>query len=233
MKINKSIATLDETLLILFGASLIVPSIAEAYGVDTKILWVPIIFYASWTFIVAYYKPNRFFSDYPERAIIERIRGWQYVFSLATTLLLNGLFFTILPKTLITIILGGLFVAFLLMLVVRFLPRGLFRKEVTFMSKHQEVQMLFVLKESGIASIRFSVSILTLNLDLLSSTESSILNTFLTSIIVIGFFVYGYKKEKDSSKLASDFAINLKNSNWFKKYSFHQRRNKKKSGENK
>jgi hypothetical protein len=220
---------LDEILKILFGVSLVVPSIVQSYGLDTRLVWIPILFYAFWILIITYYKPNRVFSDYPERAIIEKIRGWQYVFSLAITLSMNWLLLTVIPKTIFTFFAGTITVAFLLVLVVKFLPQALFRREVTFMSKYQETKIYLILQESGAASIQFSLSVLILNLEFIASTEFAIVNIIITLLFAGALFFRALSNEKKSSRLASDFAIELKNSNWYKKYSYDQRRKKRKN----
>lgn len=152
-----------------------------------------------------------------------------YVFSLAVTFSINWLLLTVIPKTVVTFFSGTIAVALLLGIVLRVLPQALFRKEITFMSKYQEGKIFYVLKESGSASIQFSIGILLLNLEFFSSNEFSITNALLTLIISLGLFVYAFYREKKSSRLASDFAIDLKNSNWYKKYSYDQRKNKRKN----
>ncbi len=139
---------------------------------------------------------------------------------MAITLSINWLLLTVIPKTVLTFFAGTIVVALLLVLVVKALPKTLFRRALIFMTKYQETQIYLILTESGSASILFSISILILNLEFIASNEFAIINALITLVIALGLFIRAFSQEKKSLKLASDFAFSLKNSNWYKQYSF-------------
>lgn len=218
-KPNARASALDNLLLAVFGFSLVVPTIVQSYDLDTRLVWLPTGFYAFWILFKAYLNPKYFLSDSPERAMIERIGGWYYVFSLAITLVGNYILLGILPRTTETYFLGVSGVAFMNMLILVFLPRRLFRKEIIYMNKKQEMDVYKILRETGSASIFLSIIVLILNLEFMGSTKFSIENAILTLSIVFILFIYSFFRDKKSSKLAHELAISLINSGWYKNYS--------------
>lgn len=215
----KSMNALDNLLLAIFGFSFVVPTIVQSYGLDTRLVWTPTIFYAFWILYKAYLKPSYFLSDYPERAIIERIRGWSYVFSLALTLLGNYVMMEFAPRTIDVFLLGIMSIGFMLIVIVRLLPRKFFKKEIVYMDENQEREIYMILKEAGSAAIFLSVAVVSLNLEFIGSTEFSIESAILTLFIVFALFAYAIIRERKSSNLARELAISLINSRWYKRYS--------------
>lgn len=210
----KRVERLDNFLLVIVVISLTVPEIAKSYGLDEKLMWFPIIFYTVWIIYKAYKSTN---PDCRERAIIEKMRAWSYLFSLGVTFIVNYLMMYILPRTFTVFIVGVTIASSILVVIVKFLPENLFRREIISMNDSQLKEIRGILIETGSASIFFSISILILNL--LSSPESSILNIILDIIPSFILFGIGLLRERKSSNLARELSISLINSGWYRKYS--------------
>lgn len=213
----KSIDRLDKLLLFLVGASFTVPSIAGSFGLDPRLVWGPVISYAAWIVFRAVL-PTIILS-YPQRSIVERMRGWFYLFSLAVTFFINFLMLVILPRTFEVFFVGVATVGFILMLIVAFIPRTFFRKEIVYMSKEQERRIYKILKEAGSASIFFAIGILLLSMEFVGLEEFSLPSTVMSLTTVLALFVYAVYRERKSSKLARELADSLINSAWFERYS--------------
>jgi len=216
-ELSKSIDRLDALLLTIVGASFVVPTIAEAYGLDARLVWGPVVFYAGWIIFKAFL-PTIILS-YHQRAVIERMRGWSYVFSLGITLLGNYIMFTLLPRTIDVFITGVFVIALVLRLILVFVPKSFFRKEIIYMSKKQRLKIQEILKDTGSASIFFSIGVLTLSIEFMGSTEFSIADATLTLAIAFALFIYGVFRERKSSNSTHELAVSLINSGWYKRYS--------------
>lgn len=212
----KSADAIDNILLAIFGASFVVPTIIQSYGFDIRLVWIPTIFYASWILFTGYYKPARTFSDSLERSTIERIRGWSYLLMLPVTFALNFIAIYVLPRTLFYFLVSMIVTSSILLAVVALFPPRLFRKEIVCMEKAHEQQIMLMLRETGSAAILFSTAILFLNFQLLSNSFNEIILTLLASAFLL---VYGYYRNRKSSKFAHEIAISLINSDWHEKYS--------------
>ena len=212
-----TIEYLDKIFITITGASLAIPAIATAYDLDTKLVWIPIIFY----FILMIYEAFRYslIFKYPELAIIERMKTWAYLFSLGVTLIGNFFLINILPKTFNFFIAGIIIVPLLLALIVKYLPSRLFRREIIYMNANQEKDVSKILIETGSASIFFSISVLLVNISSQKLIESSIGILIINFGISLLLFVTGYIRERRSSNLTKELAISLINSGWYKKYS--------------
>lgn len=216
---TKPANTLDNLLLAIFAFSLVVPTIVQSYGLDSRLIWIPTIAYAFWILYEAYFRPSYSFSDYPELAVVERIKGWFYVFSLALTLSGNYFLMEFAPRTTGVFLLGTFSISSVLTIIVTLLPGKLFRKEITYMNKKQEREIYKILKEAGSVAIFLSILVLALNLEFLGSTELSVETAILTLFIALGMFCYAIFRRRKSLSLARELAISLVNSGWYKKYS--------------
>jgi len=214
----KTIENLDKFLLTITGASLAVPSVATAYNLDTRLVWIPIIFY----FIMMITKALRYslIFQYPELAIIERMKTWAYLFYLGITLIGNFILINFLLTSFNFIIIAVIIVPSILRLIVKYLPRKLFRREIIHMNENQERDINKILIETGSASIFFSVSVLSVNINLLDLQESSVPNILFSFALSLTLFIVGYIRERKSSILTKAFANSLINSGWYKKYKF-------------
>lgn len=221
-ELPKSIDRLDKLLLFCVGASFTVPSIVGAFDLDVRLVWGPVIFYAAWI-IFKTVLPTIILS-YPQRSIIERIRSWSYVFSLAVTFFTNYLLLVILPRTFQVFIGGVVAVGLMLRLVIVFVPRTFFKKEIMYMSKKQELEIYEILKDTGSASIFFSMGILILSVEFVDLEEFSVPKTVVTLAIAMALFTYAVYRERRSVKLARELADSLINSGWYKRYSSKSRK---------
>lgn len=216
-ELPKPIERLDSLFKIIVGSSFAVPAVAGAYGLDARVVWVAVIFYAIWVTLKAFL-PGIFLS-YQERVIIDKMRGWSYVIFLAILFLSNYFMLVILPKT-ADVFVGGVFiVSITLRYVLMLLPRKLFRREVIYMNESQLKEIYKIFEETGSASIFFSISILTLGISSTSLVEFTALNVVILFVVPFCLFVYGIYRERLSSRLTRNLAISLVNSGWYKKYS--------------
>lgn len=216
MGMAKSLGALDNILFLVFGASFIVPTIAQSYGFDASLVWVPVIFYAFWILVTGYFIPAKNFSDSLERSTIERIRGWSYILMFPITLTLNFLVIYVLPRTLLYFFASITIVSLTLIVVVALFPSRLFRKEIVCMEKADEQQIIPMLKETGSATILFSIAIILLNFEIFP--VSSIYNSLFALVASVFLLAYGYYRNRLSSKFAHEIAVSLVNSGWRKKY---------------
>lgn len=213
----KSIERLDNLLLAMITASFAVPTIAGAYGLDNRLVWGPVIFYAFWIGFKGF--RHRIVLSYRERAIIEKMKAWFYVFSLGFTLSGNFVLLAVLPRTMSAAMIGIVVVGFILRLIHKFVPRNFFRKEIMHMNRRQEKEVYKLLEEVGSASIFLSIGVLTLFIEFARLEQFSIANAILISTVALCLFVYGVYKERKSSNLTHELAISLRNSGWYKRYS--------------
>ena len=228
-KIKTKFSNLDNLLLFIFGASLVVPTVVQSYGFDIRFVWMPTICYIVWNVVVGYVRPNFVVVESKEQSTIERIRGWSYLVALAITLPLNFLLLQYLPKTAPYLSVGFLFVAIIVIILkvsFRLFPNFFFKQELSCMNAIELNHIRKMLLETGSASIWISFALLFIN--------GEIVNPLLFPYSSIGFIVVAtvflylaFKDNKKSNAIAIRLSESLVKNCWYKKYSAKHRRKTK------
>lgn len=147
---------LDFLLAVIFGISLVVPSIAQEYGFDTRLFWFPTLCFIFWVLFSGIIKPNVLADDSMELSIIEKLKGWSYVFSLPITLVANYAILeyehktaSIYPLTFVTLFLALILMVIPLRAVVLYFPNVFFKWELTFMvdEEHKLIKKCYLSRE--------------------------------------------------------------------------------------
>lgn len=218
---SKRIEAIDNLLLAIFAASLVVPTIGQSFGLETRLIWTPTICYSIWIMFTGYFRPKIAYSDSQERSIVERIRGWSYVISLPTTLIFNSIILPLSPKTLyvyFAIFAVACLVGFLLTILDVTLIKIFFWKEMKCMTETQEGAVFKMVAETGSASIWVSICILFLSFTLIIPENPPLLTAIMILIFASLMLVYSYHKNRESSKIAKILSCSLIDSKWSKKY---------------
>lgn len=230
MSIKEKMEPLDNLFLALFTISFAVPAIGQSFGMDPKLLWMPTFMFAIWTLYIGYYRGVWKFRDYPELAMVERMRGWSYLLNLAGTLIANGiLFFSLIRMEVVGAFIGFLLAGGLPVLFTFVVTRTLFEKETLLFTSSQRKKFIEVSSEVGSASISLSVSIVTTNFYLLFPILAFPLST-LIMLITLGIILQALLLlrasiyEMRSRHLAYSLANWLKESRWWRRYSYTQKR---------
>lgn len=227
MAIKTKFTNLDNLLLAIFGFSLVVPAIVEAYDFDTRLVWIPTLCYVFWILIMGYVTPNFLAEDSIERSTIERIRGWSYVILLPITLVYSSAVFLFLPETIdimyrimIGVSILALVVALIMNFLVNLVPNRLFRKETACMEITQKKLIHHMLSHTGSASIWASMCILILNSGLANMDNNPLepLGVMGSLLLTFPMFIYVYYRNRQSYKIACKLAESLVYSKWHKKY---------------
>jgi len=216
-ELPKSIDRLDNLLLFIVGSSFVVPTIASAYGLDVRVVWIAVVFYAFWVTIKAFL-PGVLLS-YRVRIIVDKMKGWSYVAYLGVAFVGNHLMLAILPRTASVLITGVFTMGLVLNIVLALLLRKLFRREVVFMTKEQERKLYQLFQETGSASIFLSVSVLTLSIELLGMKEYSIGNVIFILLVAFALYAYATYRERKASRISRDLILSLVDSGWYERYS--------------
>ena len=219
-------------MFLIAGVTFAVPTIAQTYGLDSRLIWVPAICYSIWIIFTGIFKPRISFSHSLERSTIERIRGWSYVATLPFALILNAI--------LIQYLLGSPYLSIISIIIIpavgfsvaaadSVLIKSFFKKEIDCMNSAQKYLVGKMLDESGVASIWTSFSLLMLNLEFVFpknlTTQGAIIGLFCALII----FYYSYNRNRESSQTARDLSESLTNSKWSKRYIATSKKRRQKS----
>jgi hypothetical protein len=215
---TKKLDAIDNLLLVILAASFVIPSIMLAYGLDSRLVWLPTICYVVWSAFTGYFKPRISFFDSSERSIIERIRGWSFVLGLPVVLSINFFLLYVFPKTIIFFTAGTILCALVLFAITAIFPRKLFKKELNSMEKNQVTLMYRMLIATGESTISVSFAILLLT-ELSMSLSFSLGNTLLTLGIGSWFLIMSFLCSSSSSHIAKNLEKSLRGSKWSKKYS--------------
>lgn len=222
MDIKFKYANLDLVLGVIFALSLAVPFIAQNYGLDARLFWIPTVCYVLWALITGIIYPNLFVYDSIEKSIIEKLKGWCYVLTLPITLVANYLILTYAPRTgeyiLITLVAVVIY-AIPLGYVVRSFPKIFFRQELASMNQTQLKLVNQMLVEFGASSLWISVSLLSINGVFTDLEGYGYLTFVLTFLIAFVFLIVAYTRYRKASKIASSVESELISSQWYKKYS--------------
>ena len=191
----------------------------NAFNIDSKLAWIPIILYILWILYKGWYKIKVVFSNYIERSFIARVNAWNYLLSLAYALVGNWYILTYLPKTINTFLLTIPF-GLILSIFVAYLPRFLYKKEITYMNNEQEKMLFNTLQESGTSSIWLSILVINANTNIFEHTNNiNNIPTLAVMIIFYGLFIYRISlSEKKGNRISSELAISLINSRWYRRY---------------
>ena len=217
---TRRIDRLDRLLLFIAGMSVsAVPAIVERCNLDVRLVLFPTVAYAIWI-VFKTIVPSVLLS-YPERAIMERVRGWMYLTSMALTFLAFSFgfaLFSIRPASLGLTPMIGFLSGLVNYIIVRWVHTRLFRKELVHMNETQINRTDEILRNTLYASCSFSFSILWLNGLLLMETFSfqDVMIGVIGSLLV---FVPGVYFERKATNLTHELAVSLLNSRWFDKYS--------------
>lgn len=220
MDIKIRSANLDYLLMAVFTISLVVPSVAQSYGLNAGFFWFPILSFAVWTLITAFIKPN-IMADSVEASVVEKLRGWCFVVSLPIALLGNYFVLSFSPVNGYSpfFAIGLILFAIPMGFAVRAFPKVLFKQELAFMKPNEHKLVMQMLMETGAVSIWASVSLLIVN-GIYPSLKSlgwiSYLGIGLLSAIFLFVAIDRYKR---ASKLATSLEESLVKSQWHKKYS--------------
>jgi len=227
MSIKEKMGPLDELFLALFAFSIAVPAIGQSFGVDPRFLWMPVVTFALWTIYIGYYRGAWKFRDYPELGLVERMRGWSYFLNLIGTLTGNAILFFALSRQDVVYAFTGFFLASgFPVLVTLIIPRTVFERETALFNPSQRKIFIKVSNEVGSASITLSMSIVTTNFYVLSPNIVFPLNILIIFGVIsqVLLLLRATIFEKQSRGLARNLAISLKESRWWQRYSYRQRR---------
>jgi hypothetical protein len=214
----RKLDAIDNLLLVILPASFVIPTVMLAYGLDSRVVWLPTICYVVWSAFTGFFKPRISFFDSSERSMIERIRGWSYILGLPVVLPINFLLLYVFPKTNISFIVGGVPCALILFAITVIFPRKLFKKELNSMEKNQVKLMYRMLIATGESTISASFAILILT-EWSMSLSFSLENTLLTLGIDSWFLITSFLCNSTSSNMARNLEKSLRKSKWIRKYS--------------
>jgi len=218
---SKRIEAIDNLLLAILASSLVVPTIGQSFGLETRLIWTPTICYSVWIIFTGYIKPRIAYSDSQERSIVERIRGWSYVISLPPTLIVNSIIIPLSPKTLYVYFAAfavAFLAGFLLTILDITLIKMFFWKEMKCMNETQELSVLDMVTETRHASNWASICILILNFTLIIPENLTLLIAIVILIVASSMLFYSYSRNRKSSKIAKNLSRSLIDSKWSKKY---------------
>lgn len=210
---------LDRFLLFVIPISIsVVTAVAVSIGLDARLIWWPLIFYVGWVVFKAIV-PTIILS-LPERAIIERMRGWTYLVSLAITFLTFGIGFALFTFTVprgvnvtpIVAILSGL----LNYTITETVQKNLFRKEMIDMTEEQFGEINTIMRNALYASVCLSFGVLSIEGIIVEGL--SFMNAIIGLTGSLTGFALGYYFERKSHNLSHELAVSLLNSKWYKKY---------------
>jgi hypothetical protein len=137
------------------------------------------------------------------------------------TLIGNFLLLFILPRNLQNFWIGIIIVSFFLRYAVISLPKFFFKGHLMYMNENQEREIQKILINTGSASIFFSLCILNISGEvsgILLGEEHALVEVVVSSIIILGMFVYGLFREKQSLDIIRELSISLVNSGWKRRY---------------
>jgi small-conductance mechanosensitive channel len=228
LSFKEKIKPLDELFALLYLFSPIVSGIVVSFGIDSRLLWLPLGIFLLWTLYIYAYRAKYQLQDEEERSLIERARGLCYFFGMVVSLAINSvIFFTSLRFEHKLII--GILAVVLLILIEEILPKAFFEKQVRLFTKDQKTMLWRSLFHANSVALYFSNVVLTFDLlipQLSSWTAkpfaelmSGLMLVFVVAIGVSSLFAFlAYRQERESRRLAQNLAVSLKSTKWLKHY---------------
>lgn len=228
MNFKEKIKPLDELFALFYLFSPIVSGIIVSFGMDSRLLWLPLLIFFLWTLYIYAYRAKYQLQDEEELSLVERARGLCYFFGLVACLILNGMIYFGPLLFEYKLIIGILMVLFLI-LIEKTVPKAFFEKQIRFFTKVQKAMLWKVLFLVNNVALYFSSIIMTFNLlvPLLSSWKATSVTelilgstlVFLAAIAMSSVFAFlAYRQERESRKLAQNLAVSLKGTKWLKHY---------------
>ncbi len=206
---------LDNITLALFGASLAIPALIGYYGLDVRLMVIPSLCYGFWILIIGYAKPKVSFDGQPDRALVERIRGWAYVLGFPVCSVTNFIFIFVLPHTLDYFLFGIVTGSAALFLCVS-IVQAIFRKDIANMDVEQHGLLLSMLSWVGASIIFVSVG-LPYPTIMTTWTSYPLAMVVAYSVTAVIMFCFSFDRYKKSSKLCKQLADSMRESRLSKK----------------
>lgn len=214
MNYEAKIKPLDELFVLFYLFSPVVSGMLVSLGVDSRVLWFPLIIFLLWTLYIYLYRAKYQLQDEKELSLIERARGITYFFGLIASFVGIGciFYFPELASKLITLVL----VMTCLFLIEQTVPRTFFSRQTALFTKDQKAEFKKVLYSADNVSYNFSIIVVVINVALLNFISWGFV-IFWVPICIVST-ILAYRQESKSRKLAKNLAISLQGTKWLKKY---------------
>jgi hypothetical protein len=210
--------TLELLLMFILAVSFVIPAIGQSYGLDPKLLWLPVIAYSCWVISMAIINPRLKFRYSKERSTVERMRGLSYVVVLPIMIILNGIcsylafvnssYFFYVNSTVIAVI--PIFSLF----AVKSVLRGVFSTERSCLTESQKETLSKMFAKTIGASIFGSFGILTINFQIIIPKDLIAPELSITALLMFVCFYIN----KQSSQLAATVSKSMVDSKWLNRF---------------
>ena len=223
MSLKEIMEPLDRLFTLFFVFSPIVIGIFTSFGLDVRLLWLPMVTLFVWALYIYQYRAVYQLSYNQELSIIERMRGLSFFFTfpiLAVVYVISN-YDSSWEKNVILGIVGAT-CSFIIDLSI---PRTFFEKQTALFRKSEKIRLSDVLTATANVTVYFCFATMVINSAILEGTTVALVVLLL--LTPFGFLAYRY--EKKSRKLANDLAISLKATKWMQRYLSQKRRKKRKS----
>ena len=227
MNLKTRFGVLDEFVKDLFIVSAPISALAVAFNVDSKVVSFMIVAFVFWILYIYKFRALVKFQGKKEYALIERARGYTYIFGFFIAFILNGIL--IFYKSIVTYVIIVPTAGILLSLIESTIPNQFFKEEVKLFTADQRKNLSKVLHYAGSVTIYYSIMVATLTLLLVQCLEMQGLEK---SILIIGlilvsipFVIVIYYREHQSRGSMDKLVESLERTKLLQKYSVQ--RNKK------
>ena len=221
MSLKERMEALDKLFTLFFLFSPKVIGIVTSFGLDVRLLWLPMGALFFWALYIYQYRAVYHFSYNEELSLIERMRGLSFFFTfpiLAIIFTIN--FFTGFGNNWVNSAILGIVGATCSFIIDLSIPRTFFEKQTALFRKAEKTKLSDVLTATANVTIYFSVATVLIDRAVL---EGTIVVVFaIITVTPFGFLAYWF--ERKSRKLANDLAISLRKTRWMQHYLGQKRR---------
>jgi hypothetical protein len=223
MSFKQIMEPLDRLFTLFFVFSPIVIGIFTSFGLDVRLLWVPMGVLFFWALYIYQYRAVYQLSHNKELSLIERMRGLFFFFTfpvLAIITAIGGLSsFSSLPHRIVL----GIVAVFLSLLTELMITRAFFEKETALFDKSQEKKLRDVISATFNVVLCFTLATITVN----SVITENFLVALIMPVLISPLSVIAYHYEKKSRRLAVDLAISLEASRWLNRLRYSEKKRRK------
>jgi len=224
MSLKERMEPLDRLFTLFFIFSPIVIGIFTSFGLDVRLLWVPMGALFFWALYVYQYRAVYQFSYSEELSLIERMRGLSFFFTFPILAILYAItIFSSFGSNWVNKVVLGLVGATCSFIIDLSIPKTFFAKQTTLFRKSEKIKLSNVLTATANVTIYFCFAFMLIN----SAIPEGATFVIVMIILVTPFGFLAYRYEKKSRKLANDLATSLKKTKWIEHYLGQKKRERR------
>jgi hypothetical protein len=198
---------LDKLFTLFFVFSPIVIGIFTSFGLDVRLLWIPMIVLFVWALYIYQYRAVYVFSDDYEFSLIERVRGLAYFLNFPVLSILHGIaLFTSFADLLARGVIFGTAGAICSIAINFSIPRAFFGRITLSFRESEKRKLSDILWETSSVASYFSLSTIIINSAILSANTVVVI---LSILVAVPFGVFAYRCERKSRRITKDLSTSL------------------------